>query len=59
MINDVTIDVFSIKSKRNVYYITNIACNELIMKFMQSSFIHKFVYFTQKYHVLKTHLTHG
>jgi hypothetical protein len=58
MTKNVTIDVFSIKPKRNVYYITNLACNELIMKIMRSSFIHKFVHFTHEYHVLETHLTH-
>ncbi len=38
---------------------TNLACDELIMKIMQSSFIHGFVHFTHKYHALKTHSTHG
>jgi hypothetical protein len=40
-------------------YITNLACNELIMKIMQSSSIHKFIHLTHEYHALKTHLTHG
>jgi hypothetical protein len=39
-------------------YITNLACDQLIMKIVQNSFIHRFVHFTHKYHVLKTHLTH-
>jgi hypothetical protein len=38
--------------------ITNLACNELIMKILQSSFIHRFVHFTHEYHALKTQLTH-
>jgi hypothetical protein len=36
---------------------TNLTCDKLIMKIMGSSFIHKFVHFTQEYHALKTHLT--
>ncbi len=39
-------------------YITNLACDVLIMKIMRSSFIHKFVHFTHECHALKTHLTH-
>jgi hypothetical protein len=39
--------------------ITNLTCDELIMKIVQSSFIHKFVHFLYEYHALKTHLTHG
>jgi hypothetical protein len=37
---------------------TNLACDELIMKIMRSSFIHKFVQLTHEYHALETHLTH-
>jgi hypothetical protein len=40
-------------------YIVNLTCNKLIMKIVQSSFIHRFVHFTHKYHALKTCLTHG
>jgi hypothetical protein len=39
-------------------YITNLTCEELIMKIVQNLFIHRFVHFTHKYHELKTHLTH-
>jgi hypothetical protein len=39
--------------------IKNLACDELIMKFVQILFIHRFIYFTNEYHALKTHLTHG
>ncbi len=39
--------------------ITNLTCDELIMKIMQSSFIHRFVHFTHEYHALKTCSTHG
>jgi hypothetical protein len=38
--------------------ITNLTCDELSMKFVQSLFIHKFVYFMHEYHVLKRRLTH-
>jgi hypothetical protein len=37
---------------------TNLTCNELIMKIVQSSFIHRFVHFTHEYHALKTQSTH-
>jgi hypothetical protein len=37
---------------------TNLTCAKIIIKTMGSSFIHKFVHFTQEYHALKTHLTH-
>jgi hypothetical protein len=37
---------------------TNLTFNELIMKIMQSSFIHCFIHFTHEYHALKTCLTH-
>jgi hypothetical protein len=40
-------------------YITNLTCDELIMKIMQNLFIHRLVHFTHKYHVLKTRLMHG
>ncbi len=40
----------------SIHYITNLACDRLIMKIMWSSFIHRFVYSTHKYHALKTHL---
>jgi hypothetical protein len=43
----------------DMLFITNLACNKLIMKVMQSSFIHRFVHFTHEYHALETHLTHG
>jgi hypothetical protein len=39
-------------------YIKNLTCEELIMKIVQSSFIHRFVHFTHKYYALKTHLIH-
>jgi hypothetical protein len=39
--------------------ITNLTCDKLIMKIVQSSFIHIFVHFAHEYHVLKTQLTHG
>jgi len=38
--------------------ITNLACDELIMKTMWSSLIHKFIQFEHKYHALKTSLTY-
>jgi hypothetical protein len=38
--------------------ITNLACNKLMMKIVQSSFIHRFVHFIYEYHALKTCLTH-
>jgi hypothetical protein len=42
-----------------ILLITNLAYGKLIMKILQSSFIHKFIHFTYEYHVLKTCLTHG
>ncbi len=42
----------------SIYSITNLAYDELIMKIVQSLFIHRFVHFTHKYHVLKTCLTY-
>jgi hypothetical protein len=38
--------------------IINLACDELLMKFMQKLFIHRFVHFKHKYHVLKRCVTH-
>jgi len=38
--------------------IINLACDELLMKFVQNLFIHMFVQFMHKYHVLKRRLTH-
>lgn len=38
--------------------IKNLTYDELLMKIVQSSFIYRFIHFTQKYHVLKAHLTH-
>jgi len=38
--------------------ITNLACDELIMKIVRSSFICRFIYFAHKYRVLKTRLIH-
>jgi hypothetical protein len=35
--------------------ITNLTCNELIMKIIKNSFIHTFIHFTHEYHALKTH----
>jgi hypothetical protein len=37
--------------------ITNLTCDELIMKIVWSLCIHKFVYFSHKYYVLK-HIWH-
>jgi hypothetical protein len=42
----------------SIHYITNLACDKLIMKIIRSLFIHRFVHFTHEYHALKTHLTH-
>jgi len=39
-------------------YITNLACEKLIMKIVQNSFVHMFVWFTHEYHAFKTCLTH-
>jgi hypothetical protein len=39
-------------------FITNLACDELIMKFMQSLLIHRFVHFTHEYHAFQTCLAH-
>jgi hypothetical protein len=39
-------------------FITNLACDGIIIKIVQSSFIHRFVHFMHKYHVLKIRLTH-
>jgi hypothetical protein len=39
--------------------ITNLTYDELILKIVQSLFIHRFVHFTHKYNVLETCLTHG
>jgi len=39
-------------------YITNLTCDKLITKIVQSLFIHRFVHFTNEYYALKTHLTH-
>jgi hypothetical protein len=50
---------FLSKSWTKYVYITNLACDKLIIKIVQSSFIYKFVYFTHEYHALKTCLTHG
>jgi hypothetical protein len=38
--------------------ITNLTFNNLVMKIVRSSFIHKFLCFMHKYYALKTHLTH-
>jgi hypothetical protein len=46
-----------VKSKEINIVITNLACDKIIMKIMQNSFIHKFIHFTHEYHVLKIHLT--
>jgi hypothetical protein len=50
---DCDLDVFEQK------HITNLACDELMMKIMQYSFIHRFVHFTHEYHALKTCLMYG
>ncbi len=39
-------------------FITNLTCDNLIIKIVQILFIHRFIHFTHKYHVLKTHLTY-
>jgi hypothetical protein len=39
---------------KHTTFITNLACDELIMKIVRSSFIHKFIHFPHKYHVLNT-----
>jgi hypothetical protein len=39
--------------------LTNLTCDKLIMNVVWSSFIHRFVHFTHKYHALKTHSTHN
>jgi hypothetical protein len=40
---------------------TNLACDKLIIKIVQSSFIHKFVHFTNNYravHIITFHINH-
>jgi hypothetical protein len=38
--------------------IINLTCDKLLMKFVWSLFIHRFIHFTHKYHVLKRCSTH-
>jgi hypothetical protein len=47
-----------VKCKEIRIIITNLACDETIMKIMQNSFIHRFVHFTHEYHESKIRLTH-
>jgi hypothetical protein len=40
------------------HHITNLTCDELVMKIVRSSSIHRFVHFIHEYHALETHLIH-
>jgi hypothetical protein len=55
------IDLFSHFGSLNIAFkfdvITNLTCNELKLKIVQSSFIYRFIQLTHEYHALKTCLT--
>jgi hypothetical protein len=46
-----------VKSSYGWSLITNLTCDKLIMKIMQSSYIHRFVHFMHEYYVLNIRLT--